>query len=84
MEADGTWMPLQKAAEGDPGRIEVKTLTSHDGKIEAGRRVKRSNVARHTIVGRSDTFWTQSVARKGARFDLSKVSSCHLGTDDEG
>lgn len=84
VEADGTWVPLQKAAEGDPDRIEVKALTSYDGKIEAGRRVKRSNVVRHAIVGRPDAFWTQGVARIGARFDLSKVSSCHLGTDGEG
>lgn len=84
VEADGTWIRLQGVKEGEPERVEVKALVAYGEKVEEGKKVRRSNAVHHGCVATPDSFWTQGVAAIGTRFDLSKIETCHLGTDGEG
>ena len=83
VEADGTWIRLQGAAEGEPERVEVKALVAYAGKEARGGKTRRVGAVHHGCVASPDAFWTQGIAAVGTRFDLSKVESCHLGTDGE-
>ena len=83
LEADGTWVRLQGAREGEPERVEVKALVAYAGKERSGGKVRRVGAVHHGCVASPDDFWTQGIAAVGTRFDLSKVESCHLGTDGE-
>ena len=84
VEADGTWVSLQGAAEGEPDRVEIKALVAYGSKEEAGKKVRRVDCVHHGCVASPDSFWTQGIAAIGTRFDLSKVEVCHMGTDGEG
>lgn len=84
VEADGTWVRLQNAREGEPGRVEIKALVAYGSKEEVGGKVRRADCVHHGCVAPPDSFWAQGVAAIGTRFDLSKVEACHLGTDGEG
>jgi len=83
VEADGTWIRLQNAGEG-PKRVEVKALVAYGSKAKEGGRTRRVDAVHHGCVASPDAFWTQGIAAIGTRFDLSKVETCHLGTDGEG
>lgn len=84
VEADGTWVRLQGACEGEPGRVEIKALVAYSGKAGKGRKVLRENAVRHGCAALPDKFWTQGIAAIGSAFDLSKIERVHLGTDGEG
>lgn len=84
VEADGAWVRLQGAKEGGPERVEIKALVAYGAKEEVGRRVRRLDCVHHGCVASPDAFWTQGIAVIGAKFDLSKVKTCHLGVDGEG
>ena len=84
VEADGTWVSLQGASDGGPGRVEIKALVAYGSKEEAGKKTRRVDCVHHGCVGSPDAFWTQGIAAIGTKFDLSKVRICHMGTDGEG
>lgn len=84
VEADGTWIRLQGAAEGEPKRVEIKALVAYGSKERVGKKTRRVNAVHHGCVASPDAFWAQGTAAIGTRFDLSKVEVCHLGTDGEG
>jgi len=84
VEADGTWVSLQGAAEGEPDRVEIKALAAYGEKVAKGKKVRRADCVHHGCVASPDAFWTQGIAAIGTRFDLSKVEVCHMGTDGEG
>lgn len=84
VEADGTWIRLQGAGEGEPGRVEIKALVAYGFKEDVGGKTRRVDCVHHGCVASPDSFWTQGVAAIGTKFDLSKVEVCHLGTDGEG
>lgn len=83
VEADGTWIRLQGAPEGSPGRVEIKALVSYAGKERGGSRVSRVSPVRHGCVGTPAQFWTQGIAAVAGRFDLSRVGRVHFGCDGE-
>ncbi len=84
VEADGTWIRLQDAKEGEPERVEIKALVAYGSKEESGKKIRRVDCVHHGCVASPDAFWTQGVAAIGTKFDLSKVKVCHMGTDGEG
>lgn len=84
VEADGTWIRLQNAKGGEPGRVEVKALVAYGSKAEEGKKTRRVDAVHHGCVASPDSFWTQGIAAIGTRFDLDKVEVCHMGTDGEG
>lgn len=84
VEADGTWVSLQAAADGGPGRVEIKALVAYGEKVVEGKKARRADCVHHGCVASPDSFWTQGVAAIGTKFDLSKVRVCHMGTDGEG
>lgn len=83
VEADGTWIRLQNVRDGEPERVEIKALVAYGSKEERGGKTSRTNCVHHGCVASPDAFWTQAVAAIGTKFDLSKVESCHIGTDGE-
>ena len=83
IEADGTWIRLQRAPEGAPRKVEIKALVSYAGKRERGSKVSRVSPVRHGCVGTPDRFWTEGIAAIGTRFDLSKIERVHFGSDGE-
>ncbi len=86
LEADGTWISLQKTPPGKPCKAEIKALVAYGGKqcSDLDRKVRRVQPIRHGCIADPQTFWTQGVATVGARFDLTKIKRCHLGSDGEG
>ena len=84
VEAGGTWVSLQGAAGGGPGRVEIKALVAYGSKEWAGKKTRRVGCVHHGCVAGPDSFWTQGIAAIGTRFDPSKVRVCHMGTDGEG
>lgn len=84
VEADGTWVSLQGAGGGEPGRVEIKALVAYGSKEEAGRKVRRVDCVHHGCVASPDSFWAQGIAAIGTKFDLSKVKVCHMGADGGG
>ena len=83
LEADGTWFSVQRPAEGEPRRLEVKAVAAYSGKELRGGKVRRVGVARHAMVGPASEFMPQAVAAIGSRYDLSKVRRVHVGADGE-
>ena len=83
IEADGTWIRLQRVPEGEPDKVEVKALVSYSGKERRGAKAHRVNPVRHGCVGTSGQFWRQGVAAVASRYDISKVERVHLGCDGE-
>ena len=83
LEADGTWLRLQRVPEGEPGRVEVKALVAYRGKEARGAKTARVQPVRHGRVGAAAGLWSEGVAAVGTRFDLSKVERCHPGGDGE-
>lgn len=77
IEADGTWVALQKGAK---AKVEVKAITAYAGKDECGR----VSPVMSAWVGQPADAWMVSVARTGEVYDLSKLETVHLGTDGEG
>ena len=41
VEADGTWVRLQGAKEGEPERVEIKALVAYGSKVDEGKKVRR-------------------------------------------
>lgn len=83
LEADGTWFSVQRPAEGEPRRLEVKAVVAYSGKELRGGKVRRVGAVRHAMVGPASEFMPQAVAAIGARYDLSKVRRVHVGADGE-
>ena len=83
VEADGTWINLQNVSEDEPKRVEIKAFVAYAGKDSQDAKTARIQPIRHGCVGTPDEFWTQAVAAMAKRFDLSKLKTCHLGTDGE-
>lgn len=84
VEADGTSFALQRPAEGEPRRVELKAVVAYEGKVTEGRKVRRAAPFHHAVVGTAEELWTEGVAAMGSRWDLSKVERVHLGGDGEG
>lgn len=83
VEADGTSFSLQRPAEGEPRRVELKAMVAYEGKVRRGRKVARVAPLHHALVGTSGELWSQGVAAMGRRWDLSRLESVHLGGDGE-
>ena len=83
VEADGTFLSLQRPAEGEPRRVELKAMVAYEGKERRGRKVVRVAPFHHALVGTAGELWSQGVAAMGRRWDLSRLESVHLGGDGE-
>ncbi len=83
VEADGTFFSLQRPAEGEPRRVELKAMVAYEGKEPRGRKAARVAPFHHALVGGAGELWSQGVAAMGRRWDLSKLESVHLGGDGE-
>lgn len=83
VEADGTFFSLQRPAEGEPRRVELKAMVAYEGKERRGRKSARVAPFHHALVGTAGELWSQGVAAMGSRWDLSKLESVHLGGDGE-
>lgn len=65
VETDGTWIRLQGAAEGEPKRVEIKTLVAYGSKERVGKKTRRVNAVHHGCVASPDAFWAQGIAAIG-------------------
>lgn len=83
MEADGTWLSLQRRGEGGPRRAEVKAVCAYRGKEARGKKVVRRNAVHHACIASPDEVWSEAVPAIGRRFDLAKIKRVHLGADGE-
>ena len=81
VESDGTYFKLQGFEEADS--VEVRAMVAYAGKVEDGGRTLRARAVRHGCVGPVRSFWEESTAAVGTRFDLSKVERVHMGSDGE-
>ena len=54
VEADGTWIRLQGAGDGEPGRVEIKALVAYGSKEGAGKKVRRVDSIHHGCVAGPD------------------------------
>jgi len=74
LEADGVWVALQgQRARG----VEIKALCAYEGK-SAGARV---GVVHHALVGATERFWEEGVAKVASRYSLSALRRCYTGSD---
>lgn len=83
MEADGTWFSVQRPAEGEPRRFEVKAMCAYAGKEERSGKTRRREVFHHARVGSGEELWTEAISQMGRTFDLSELKRVHLGADGE-
>lgn len=81
VESDGTYFKLQGFEEARS--VEVRSMVAYAGKVEEGGKVRRVRPVRHGCVAAASSFWEQSTAVVGTRFDLSKVELARMGSDGE-
>lgn len=84
VEADGTYVRLQKVPEGASKRAEIKAMVAYGGKEMRGRKVRRKGCVHHALIGTSDELWEEGVAAIGKEYDLAKIKTVHLGADGGG
>lgn len=83
VEADGTYVRLQKIPKGAPKRAEIKAMVAYGGKTMSGKKVRRRGCVHHALIGASDELWKEGVAAIGQEYNLAKIRAVHLGADGE-
>ena len=83
VEADGTFLSLQRPAEGEPRRVELKAMVAYEGKERRGRKVVRVAPFHHALVGNRRRAVVAGRGRHGAPLGPLEAGAAYLGGDGE-